>query len=65
MSRFTVTRRGTSGPGIGGEYTYSARADSPEEAIAKTAAKANRPLARLNRGGTVLDPDPINVTRID
>jgi hypothetical protein len=64
MARFTVTRRGTSGPGAGGQYTYSARADSVEEAVEKTAAKADRLLTRLNRGGTVLDPDPIDVTRI-
>lgn len=65
MARFTVTRRGTSGPGTGGEYTYSARADSADEAAAKTAAKADRPLSRLNRGGTVLEPEPTDITRID
>lgn len=64
MPRFTVTRRGTSGPGEGGQYTYSARADSAEEAVEKTAVKAARPLSRLNRGNTVLDPTPTDVTRV-
>ncbi|MEU5900597.1 MULTISPECIES: hypothetical protein [Streptomyces] len=65
MARYTVTRRGTSGPGAGGDYTYTARADSPEGAVTKTAAKAARLLHRLNRGGTELDPEPVNVTRIN
>jgi hypothetical protein len=65
MSRFTVTRRGASGPGVGGQYTYSTRADSPAEAVAKTAAKAERLHHRINRGGTVLDPEPTDITRID
>ncbi|MBB5108338.1 hypothetical protein FHS40_007459 [Streptomyces spectabilis] len=30
----------------------------------KTAAKADRLHHRLNRGGTVLDPEPINIIRI-
>ena len=64
MSRWTVTRRGAEGPGEGGKYTYSTRADGPEEAVEKTAAKANRLHHRINRGGTELDPDPINITRI-
>lgn len=63
MGRFSVTRRGVSGPGAGGQYTYSASADSAEEAVEKTAAKANRLLSRLNRGNTQLDPDPTDVTR--
>ncbi|MFJ4785112.1 hypothetical protein [Streptomyces sp. NPDC088794] len=65
MPRFTVTRRGISGPGEGGQYTYSTRADSAEEAVAKTAAKADRPHHRINRGGTVLDPEPTDISRID
>lgn len=65
MARFTVTRRGVSGPGVDGQYTYSARADSPAEAVAKTAAKADGLLARLNRGNTRLDPTPTDITRID
>lgn len=65
MARYTVTRRGTSGPGAGGQYTYSARADSPEEAVEKTAAKADQLHHRLNRGNTVLDPEPVDITRID
>lgn len=65
MARFTVTRRGVSGPGEGGQYTYSARADSADEAVEKTAAKADRLLSRLNRGNTVLDPEPSDITRID
>jgi hypothetical protein len=64
MPRFAVTRRGVSGPGEGGQYTYSANADSAEEAVKKTAVKADRPLARLNRGNTLLDPTPTNVIRI-
>lgn len=64
MGRWTVTRRGASGPGVGGSYTYSVRADSEPEAVEKTAVKAGRPHHRLNRGGTELDPKPINTTRI-
>jgi hypothetical protein len=65
MAFFTVTRRGISGPGAGGLYTYSARAETPDEAVAKTAEKANRLHHRINRGGTVLDPEPVGITRID
>jgi hypothetical protein len=65
MSRWTVTRKGVEGPGAGGQYTYSARANSAEEAVEKTAIKADRPLSRLNRGGTRLDPEPTDITRID
>jgi hypothetical protein len=65
MGRFTVTRRGMSGPGVGGQYTYSARADSAEEAVEKSAVKADRLHHRLNRGNTVLDPTPSDITRID
>ncbi|MFD9072109.1 hypothetical protein [Streptomyces lasiicapitis] len=65
MSRWTVTRRGAEGPGEGGAYTYSARAETAEEAVEKTAAKADRLHHRINRGGTVLDPDPIDITRIN
>ncbi|WP_405883616.1 hypothetical protein OG747_36545 [Streptomyces sp. NBC_01384] len=65
MSRWAVTRRGVEGPGAGGQYTYSVRADSATEAVEKTAVKANRTLSRLNRGGTRLDPEPSDITRID
>ncbi|MGW7726245.1 hypothetical protein [Streptomyces canus] len=65
MARYTVSRRGASGPGAGGQYTYSTRADTAEEAVEKTAAKADRLHHRLNRGNTVLDPEPTDVTRID
>lgn len=64
MPHWTVSRRGIEGPGAGGEYTYSTHAATEAEAIAKTAAKAARRHHRLNRGGTKLDPAPINVTRI-
>lgn len=64
MALWTVTRRGTEGPGAGGEYTYTARTATEAEAVEKTAVKAARFHHRLNRGGTQLDPDPINVTRI-
>ncbi|GGV45939.1 hypothetical protein GCM10010245_72000 [Streptomyces spectabilis] len=64
MPRWTVTRIGAEGPGVGGRYTYSARAESAKEAVVKTAAKADRLHHRLNRGGTVLDPEPINIIRI-
>ncbi|MFI1166532.1 hypothetical protein ACH4UM_23750 [Streptomyces sp. NPDC020801] len=65
MSRWAVTRRGVEGPGAGGQYTYSARAETADEAVEKTADKAGRLLNRLNRGGTRLDPEPTNITRID
>lgn len=65
MPRWTVTRRGVEGPGAGGQYTHSVRADSADEAVEKTAAKAGRLLSRLNRGGTRLDPEPTYITRID
>lgn len=64
MSRWIVTRRGVEGPGAGGQYTYSTSADTAEEAVAKTAAKAGRLHHRLNRGGTELDPEPVDITRI-
>mgnify|MGYP001576749435 CR=1 FL=1 len=64
MSRWTVTREGVDGPGAGGQYTYSVRAESADEAVAKTAVKADRLLSRLNRGNTVLDPDPTDINRI-
>ncbi|EPH46871.1 hypothetical protein STRAU_0037 [Streptomyces aurantiacus JA 4570] len=60
-----MTRRGVEGPGIGGQYTYSTRAGSAEEAVAKTAAKAGRLHHRLNRGDTELGPEPVDITRIN
>lgn len=63
MARYAVTRRGISGPGTGGLYTYYVTADSDAEAVAKSAAKAQRLHHRLNRGGTILDPDPTDITR--
>ncbi|MCW7941652.1 hypothetical protein AAW14_06300 [Streptomyces hygroscopicus] len=65
MPRWTVTRKGVEGPGAGGQYTYSARAESAEQAVEKTAVKANRLVSRINRGNTVLDPTPTDITRID
>ncbi|WP_437052089.1 hypothetical protein [Streptomyces sp. enrichment culture] len=38
-------------------------ADSDAEAITKSATKAQRAHHRLNRGGTVLDPTPTDITR--
>ncbi|MER7794860.1 hypothetical protein [Streptomyces sp. NPDC097640] len=65
MPRWTVTRKGVFGPGAGGQYTYYARAESADEAVEKTAVKAERPHHRINRFGTELDPEPIDITRID
>ncbi|CAL9368503.1 hypothetical protein SUDANB140_00804 [Streptomyces sp. enrichment culture] len=63
MARYAATRRGISGPGTGGLYTYYVTADSDAEAITKSATKAQRAHHRLNRGGTVLDPTPTDITR--
>lgn len=65
VARFAVTRRGISGPGSGGEYTYYASADSAAVAVERVAAKAGRWHHRLNRGGTDLDPKPIRISRIN
>lgn len=58
MPKYRVEFLGVSGPGTGGHYVYTARADTPELAVSEAWAKADRPLARLNRGGTLLDPRP-------
>ena len=61
-STFTVTFQGTNGPGAGRQYVYRTVADSPEQAAAQALAVAELPLARITRGGTELDPQPISVT---
>ncbi len=63
MARYAVTRRGISGPGAGSLYTYYVTADSVDQAVAKSAVKAQRAHHRLNRGGTILDPNPTDITR--
>lgn len=64
MSRWTVTRIGIEGPGAGGQYTYSVRAETAGEAVEKAAVKANRLHHRINRGGTVLAPKPADIRRV-
>lgn len=64
MSRWSVTRIGVDGPGAGGQYTYSVRASTADEAVEKAAVKANRLHHRINRGGTTLAPIPVAVHRI-
>jgi hypothetical protein len=65
MAGWTVTREGVEGPGIGGQYTYSVRAETEDEAVEKAAVKANRLHHRINRGGTTLAPKPAAIHRIN
>ena len=64
MARWTVTRKGIEGPGTGGQYTYTVRAETADQADKKAAVKANRLHHRINRGGTVLAPKPVAVNRL-
>jgi hypothetical protein len=61
-STFTVTFQGVSGIGAGRRYVYRVVADSHEHAAAKALAVAELPLARIDRSGTNIDPQPISVT---
>ncbi|MFF8784786.1 hypothetical protein [Streptomyces sp. NPDC015125] len=65
MARWTVTREGGEGPGVGGQYTYSVRAETADEAVEKAAVKANRLHHRINRGGTTLTLKPTAIHRIN
>lgn len=64
MPKFTVSFRGISGPGAGGEYVYAVKADSPAHATDLARAKADRLASRLNRGGTRLDPNPTSINQL-
>ncbi|MGW2920383.1 hypothetical protein ACWDBF_21330 [Streptomyces angustmyceticus] len=65
MARWTVTREGAEGPGTGGQYTYSVRAETADEAVEKAAVKANRLHHRINRGGTALASKPAAIHRVN